>query len=58
MGFSKREFEKLQQEYPLGEEHRAYIHWMEQEQYERYPKRKEETNELDEYDEYDIYARR
>ena len=24
MGFSKREFEKLQQEHPLGEEHRAY----------------------------------
>jgi len=36
MGFSKREFEKLQQEYPLGEEHRAQLHWMEQEQYERY----------------------
>ena len=39
MGYSKREFEKLAEEYPLGEEHRAYIHWMEQEQYERYPKK-------------------
>ena len=36
MGFSKREFEKLQQECPLGEEHRAYVHWMEEEQYWRY----------------------
>jgi hypothetical protein len=50
MGFSKREFEKLQQEYPLGEECRAELHWMEQEQYERYPKRKEDTNELYDYD--------
>ena len=33
MGYSKREFEKRQEEYPLGEEHRAELHWMEQEQY-------------------------
>lgn len=39
MGYSKREFEKLAEEHPLGEEHRAYVHWIEQEQYERYPKR-------------------
>jgi len=45
MGFSKREFEKLQQEYPLGEECRAELHWMEQEQYERYPKKLIPDNE-------------
>lgn len=50
MGFSKREFEKLQEEYPLGEEHRAYIHWIEQEQYERYSIRNQDTNELYDYD--------
>ena len=51
MGYSKREYERLVQEHPLGEEHRAELHWMEQEQYERYPKRKvEDTNELYDYD--------
>ena len=39
MGYSKREYERLIQEHPLGEEHRAELHWMEQEQYERYPKK-------------------
>lgn len=51
MGKTKVLFEQLQYEDMLGEEHRAYIYWIEQEQYERYPKRKiDNIDELYDYD--------
>lgn len=49
MGRTKQLLEELQFEDILGEEHRAYIHWMEQEQYYRYPSRID-TDELYDYD--------
>lgn len=48
MGKTKQLFEELQYEDVLGEEMRAYHHWMEQENYSRYPKR--EINEYYNYD--------
>ena len=47
MGKSRELFEKYREEDILGEEHRAYVHWIEQEQYERYPnKPKEDDNNV------------
>lgn len=37
MGKSRELFEREREEDMLGEEHRAYVHWIEQEQYDRYP---------------------
>jgi hypothetical protein len=44
MGKTKELFEELNYQHILGEEHRAYIHWMEQEQYYRYQPSSERKN--------------
>jgi len=46
MSRTKELFEEVQFEQVLGEEHRAYIHWIEQEQYSRYPRRYFDLNEM------------
>ena len=50
MSKTKELVDRHNYEHPLGEEHRAELHWMEQEQYERYPNRKDDTSETYDYD--------